>query len=66
MGEGHMCYETGQKMKQGQAWDWGGAEAQGWERRSGQMWFQKARERKYEWVGGVSLGMESRTGDGVS
>lgn len=65
-GEGHMWYETGQKMKQGQAWDWSGAEAQGGESCSGQTWFQKAKEHKYEWAGGASLGMQSRMGDGVS
>ena len=29
MGEGQKWHETGQEMKQGQAWDWSGAEAQG-------------------------------------
>lgn len=53
-------------MKQSQAWGWSGAEAQGWERCSGQACLQKAGEHKYEWVGGVSLGMENRVGDTVS
>lgn len=29
-------------------------------------WLQKARKHKYGWAGGVSLGMESMMGGGVS
>lgn len=65
MGEGNMWYETSQKMKQGQAWDWSRAEAQEWERSSGQTCFQKVRELKCGCVGGLSLEMENRVEDSV-
>lgn len=52
-------------MKQGQAWDWSRAEAQEWERCSGQTCFQKAGELKHGCVGGLSLEMEKKMEDSV-